>query len=139
MTELIEAAGDGQVTPRFVRFLIAEGVIGPPSGGRAHAEYSHEHLRGILSYLRLRRLGFSLTQVKEIFKSKRGETLPVEVAPGVALHIDLVRLNRDLSPAEVAARVDRALAEILDALHANGDNKNAKSRSRSHRRRGKKL
>ncbi|MBV9251466.1 MAG: MerR family transcriptional regulator [Acetobacteraceae bacterium] len=118
---MVEAAGCPEVTPRFVRFLISEGIINPPSGGRAHADYGEAHLRGILTYLRLRGLGFSLTQVREIFRSGSGETVPIEIAPGLSLHVDLKRLNRTLSPAEAAERVSRVLAELLETLNADGD------------------
>jgi DNA-binding transcriptional MerR regulator len=120
LTELIEAAGHPQVTARFVRFLISEGIIDPPSGGRAHASYSERHLRDILNYVRLRDLGFSLTQVREIVRSARGETVPIEVAPGLSLHLDLARLDRSLSPADAAARVRQILSELLETLTANG-------------------
>jgi DNA-binding transcriptional MerR regulator len=122
LAELVEAAGGGQVTARFVRFLIAEGIIDPPSGGRAHADYGETHLRGIVEYLRLRELGFSLTQVKVIFRSQRAETVPVELAPGVSLHIDLANLDRGTSPAEVAERARRILSEILASLDSKGKN-----------------
>ena len=115
-----EAAGRDQVTPRFVRFLIAEGVLDPPTGGRAHADYGEAHLRGILTYLRLRNLGFSLAQVRDIVRSARGETVPIPLAPGLSLHIDLSRLDRGLSPAEVAARAGRIVSELLSTLNAEG-------------------
>ena len=120
LLELIEAAGGPPATPRFVRFLISEGVIRPPSGGRAHADYDTEHLRGIVTYLRLRDLGFSLTQVREILKSERGETVPVELAAGVVLHVDLARLDRGMSPAAAAERAHLVLSELLTTLDAEG-------------------
>jgi DNA-binding transcriptional MerR regulator len=120
LIELIEAAGGASVTPRFVRFLISEGVIGPPSGGRAHASYDAEHLRGIVHYVRLRDLGFSLTQIREILKAERGETVPVELVPGVVLHIDLARLDRTTSAAAVAERTHRVLAELLTSVNTGG-------------------
>jgi DNA-binding transcriptional MerR regulator len=120
LNELIEAAGHDKVTPRFVRFLISEGIIDPPSGGRAHASYDEAHLRGILNYVRLRDRGFSLTQVKEIVRSERGETVPIEVAPGLSLHLDLARLDRSLSPADAVARISQILSEILETLKVKG-------------------
>jgi len=120
ITELVERAGGGQVTARFIRFLIAEGIIDPPSGGRANADYGEAHLQGVVNYLRLRELGFSLTQVKEIFKSGRGETVPVEIAPGLSLHIDLARLDRAISPADAARRVHHVLFQMLATLNNEG-------------------
>jgi DNA-binding transcriptional MerR regulator len=121
LTELIEAAGGGQVTPRFVRFLIAEGVLDPPSGGRAHADYGEAHLRGVLNYIRLRDLGFSQPQIKELFRSQRGETVPVELAPGLTLHVNLARLDRTLSPDAIANRTRKVLADLLATVNAEGN------------------
>ncbi len=120
LTELIEAAGGGQVTPRFVRFLITEGVIPAPTGGRAHACYGDAHLWGLKEYIRLRELGFSLTQVKEVFKAGRGETLPVDLAPGLSLHVDLARLDRNVVPADIGRAAARALSELLATLKTEG-------------------
>lgn len=121
ITELIEQAGGGQVTARFIRFLISEGIIDPPTGGRARADYNEAHVRGVVNYLRLRELGLSLRQVKEIFRSERGETIPFEIASGLSLHVDLGRLERSTMPAEVAERVRQILTEILAALSVKGN------------------
>ncbi len=121
LTELIAAGGGGQVTPRFVRFLISEGVIPPPTGGRAHADYGEAHLRGIVSYLRLRRLGFSLAQSKEIILTGREATLPVRLAPGLALHVDFAEFARDASLSDLVERFREAVATIRDALPHEGE------------------
>ena len=113
MIELIERAEDKRVQPRFVRYLIAEGVIPPPSGGRTNADYGDEHLKGIHNYLRLRDLKFSASQAKQIIRSRLGKTVPIELADGVSLHVDLARFDPDLSPADVSARAVEALTELL--------------------------
>jgi hypothetical protein len=46
--------------------------------------------------------------------------VPIEVAPGLSLHLDLARLDRSLSPADAAARVRQILSELLETLTANG-------------------
>ena len=66
MTELLAAVGDERATPRFVRFLIAEGVIPGPTGGRANAEYGDGHVQGICRYLQMRDLGLSAERTKEV-------------------------------------------------------------------------
>ncbi len=116
MNELIAAAGDGQVTARFVRFLVSEGVIPPPTGGRAHAAYDERHLHGVVNYGRLRKLGFSPAQVKSILRSKQGETVPLALAPGLSLHVDLAALDTGIDPAAVAQRVEETLSKLLMSL-----------------------
>ena len=46
------------VAERQVRYLIAEGFIPAPRGGRANADYGDEHVAAIGRYNRLRDLGF---------------------------------------------------------------------------------
>jgi len=120
MSELIEAAGGGQVTARFVRFLISEGVIPAPTGGRAHASYDADHLHGIISYVRLRGLGLSPAQVKSILQSSRGETVPLTIAPGVSLHIDLRSFDLKTDITQVGRRVEEALANFIIAMNQKG-------------------
>ena len=116
MKELIEAAGGGQVTARFVRFLISEGVIPPPAGGRAHATYDERHLHGVVNYGRLRRLGLSPAQVKSVLRAAQGQTVPLELAPGLSLHVDLGALDAEIDPASVARRVEEILSELKTSL-----------------------
>ena len=56
LRELTEVVG---VAPRQVRYMIAEGFVPPPVGGRAHASYGEEHVEAIRRYMRLRGLGFT--------------------------------------------------------------------------------
>jgi DNA-binding transcriptional MerR regulator len=123
LTEFIEKAADERVHPRFVRYLSSEGIIDGPdlSRGRANASYSEADLHGVVSFLHLRDLGFSLTQVKEIFKADRGETIPVEIGQGLTLHVDLARLDRAQSAADAAERVSQVLSEILSAMNDKGN------------------
>jgi DNA-binding transcriptional MerR regulator len=116
MKELLEAAGGGQVTARFVRFLVSEGVIPPPTGGRAHATYDERHLHGVVNYGRLRRLGLSPAQVKSVLRAAQGQTVPLALAPGLALHVDLGSLDPGLDPAAVARRVEEILTELKTSL-----------------------
>jgi DNA-binding transcriptional MerR regulator len=116
MNELIAAAGDGQVTARFVRFLISEGVIPSPTGGRAHAAYDERHLYGVVNYARLRRLGLSPAQVKSVLRAARGETVPLAIAPGLSLHVDFGSLDRAVDPASVARRVEEILSELMASI-----------------------
>jgi len=109
MAELLRAIDDRRVTPRFVRFLIAQSVIPPPRGGRAHAEYGEDHIGGIRRYLRLRELGLSASRVKEVLANSAAGGVPVPLAPGLTLIIDQEKLNGPHDPSEISTRIAEAL------------------------------
>src|SRR5262245_11393177 len=71
---------------RQIRYLIAEGFIPPPRGGRANADYGEDHVAAISRYARLRDLGFPPAAIKLLLQA--GEGTPFPVAPGVTLVID---------------------------------------------------
>ncbi|WP_018183098.1 MerR family transcriptional regulator [Kaistia granuli] len=109
MTELLTEADDERVTARFVRFLVAEGVIPPPRGGRANADYGADHLNGIRRYLSLRGLGLSAARVKEIVAGAADIGIPVLIAPGITLILDPKKLERPLKPEQIAEALKRTL------------------------------
>lgn len=78
--ELIKAAG---IAERQMRYLIAEGFVPPPSGGRAHAVYGEKHLAAARRYMVLKNLGFPPAAIKLLLESDQG--VPAPVAPGVTL------------------------------------------------------
>jgi DNA-binding transcriptional MerR regulator len=111
LTDLVRRFGDDEhVKPRLVRFLITEGIIDPPRGGRANADYGEDHVEGIRRYLRLRDWGFSLTMVRDIARGVCEDVIPVEVIPGVTLQIDPSKLDGTLEANEIAGRI----AEIIE-------------------------
>lgn len=71
---------------RQIRYLIAEGFIPPPRGGRANADYTEDHVAAIARYARLRDLGFPPAAIKLLLESSEGAPFPV--APGLTLVID---------------------------------------------------
>jgi MerR family copper efflux transcriptional regulator len=112
MTELLAAAGDERVTPRFVRFLVAEGVIPSPRGGRANADYGDDHVGGIRRYLRLRDLGLSASRVKGIVAGSAAGEIPVPIAPGLTLMVDPGKLAAPPSSEAIAAGIAEAVGLI---------------------------
>lgn len=74
------------VAERQVRFMISEGFVPPPRGGRANADYGDDHVAAIDRYLRLRDLGFPPAAIKVLLQSREGAPFPV--APGITLVID---------------------------------------------------
>src|SRR5262245_49002452 len=74
------------VAERQVRYLIAEGFIPAPRGGRANADYGDEHVAAIGRYTRLRDLGFPPAAIKLLLEAREGAPFPV--APGVTLVVE---------------------------------------------------
>ncbi len=70
-------------TERQVRYLIAEGFIPPPRGGRSNADYGEDHVAAITRYMRLRDLGFPPAAIRLLLDARDGAPFPV--APGVTL------------------------------------------------------
>jgi MerR family copper efflux transcriptional regulator len=89
---------------RQVRYLIAEGFIPPPRGGRSNAEYGDDHVAAIDRYARLRDLGFPPAAIKLLLQSREGAPFPV--APGITLVV---------APALLAAGMP--VQPIIDSIH----------------------
>lgn len=108
LTELMERTG---VADRQVRYLISEGFVPSPRGGRAHAEYDDEHVAAILRYTRLHELGFPPAAIKLLLQAREGTPFPV--APGVTLVVDpdLLASGKPVKPLVDAVR--RLLTDIL--------------------------
>ena len=106
--ELIEVA---EITERQVRYLIAEGFIPPPRGGRSTADYGEDHLAAIRRYSRLRELGFPPAAIKLMLEAKEG--VPFPVAAGISLTIDPELLGSGADPAPIIKAVQTLLTDIL--------------------------
>jgi MerR family transcriptional regulator, copper efflux regulator len=93
MQELSTISG---VAERQIRYLIAEGFIPAPTGGRATAEYSDTHVNGIARYTRLKSLGFAPAAIKVLLQA--GQGIPFVVAEGLTLLVDptLVASGQDI-------------------------------------------
>ena len=80
MKQLSECTG---LAPRQIRYLIAEGFMPPPTGGRAHADYGEEHRTAIRRYVRLKELGFPPAAIRVLLQARTG--VPFPVADGITL------------------------------------------------------
>jgi MerR family transcriptional regulator, copper efflux regulator len=109
MTELLGVIRDERVTARFVRFLIAEGVIPAPRGGRAKAEYGDDHVQGIRRYLHLRDLGLSASRTKEIVAGAASDGIPIPIAPGLTVIVDQEKIGKPPDPKQIAAKIAEAI------------------------------
>ena len=99
------------VAERQIRYLIAEGFVAPPNGGRAHADYGDDHVAAIGRYTALRRTGLLPAAIKLLLTN--GGSVPFPVAPGIALLIDpaLVGQRRDVTA--LAARLGQVLENVF--------------------------
>lgn len=118
LTDLIDRIPG--LTPRQVRFLVAEGFVPPPRGGRQHADYGEDHVAAIRQYQELREAGLPPAAIRVVLTSQGG--IPLPVAPGITLLVDRAKLDPSVDPAAVATRAAEMLAALLEeAGHAGSD------------------
>ncbi|MEQ1882744.1 MAG: helix-turn-helix domain-containing protein [Burkholderiales bacterium] len=100
-------------TPRQIRYLIAEGFVPPPAGGRTYATYSDVHVTAIRRYDRLRSLGFPPAAIRLLLDAREG--VPVPIANGLTLVIapELIGSGGDVDgiAAKAAAKVKELLSQ----------------------------
>ena len=108
LRDLIALTG---VPERQIRFLIAEGFVPAPRGGRAHADYGDDHVAAIRRYTRLHALGFPPAAVRILLQAEEG--VPFPVAPGVTLVVSPKLIGSGTPTAPLLERVQQILAEFL--------------------------
>jgi len=115
LTELTALTG---IAERQVRYLISEGFIPGPSGGRANAEYGDSHVAGIRRYTRLRELGFPPAAIKLLLDAREGTPFPIE--PGITLLVspDMVASGAAIEP--LMERIRTTLTKILEESEHDG-------------------
>ena len=106
--ELVTLTG---IAERQIRYLIAEGFMPAPHGGRSNADYDDDHVVAIQRYTRLKELGFPPAAIKLLLQGGHGA--PFTVAPGITLVV-----NPDLlgQVADVTPIINRAIALLKDLL-----------------------
>ena len=108
MRELGQLTGQPE---RQIRYMIAEGFVPPPRGGRAHAEYGDDHVAAIRRYTCLRQTGFTPQAIRVLLAG--GTAVPFPVHPGITLHVDPQLIGGALDAAALVDRVKHAVAELL--------------------------
>ncbi len=106
--ELVSATG---LAARQVRYLIAEGFVPPPTGGRTYATYGEAHVAAIARYERLRSLGFPPAAIRLLLEAREG--IPIPVADGITL---VVAPNLIGSGADIDPIMDRLSARLVTIL-----------------------
>lgn len=106
---------------RQIRYMIAEGFVPPPRGGRAHADYGDGHVAAIRQYMSLRQQGFPPQAIKVLLADATTATFPI--APGITLHVDPQLSGVPMDAHALADRIRRTVGEFLkeptDAEHQN--------------------
>jgi MerR family transcriptional regulator, copper efflux regulator len=108
MNVLTELTG---IAERQVRYLIAEGFIPPPRGGRANADYGEDHVAAIRRYVRLRDLGFPPAAIKLLLQARDGA--PIPVAPGITLVVDPDLIGSGADVGDLTERIVTLLSKVL--------------------------
>jgi MerR family transcriptional regulator, copper efflux regulator len=106
------------IAERQVRYLIAEGFMPGPRGGRANADYGEDHVAAIERYGRLRDLGFPPAAIKLLLQAGTGAPFPV--APGITLLVDPALFGTAPPVKPLVDRLRRLLTDILkEPAHAH--------------------
>lgn len=116
--ELSTLAG---VTPRTVRYYIAEGLLDRPEGEKRGAHYLQRHLDQLLLIRRWTEAGLSLERIRELRAGAAEEPPPRRVRPGTVevwsrvtladgLELQVEPGRADLSPEQVRALVREVTA-----------------------------
>lgn len=113
---------------RQIRYMIAEGFVPPPSGGRARADYGDDHVKAIRRYSVLRQQGLPPQAIKVLLAS--GHAVPFPVVPGVALHVDPQLLGSDMDVDALADRVRHVLRDMFKEPSDAHDDRTSQHRSR---------
>ena len=108
---------------RQIRYLIAEGFVDPPRGGRSFADYGEDHVAAIRRYAALRKTGLPPAAIKLLLTN--GGSVPFPVAPGIALHVEPTLLGQRR---DVTALTDRLRVVLEDLFQETSD---AQSRART--------
>jgi len=108
INELTDLTG---IAERQVRYLIAEGFIPPPRGGRSNADYGEDHVAAIHRYARLHELGFPPAAIKLLLQAKKGT--PFAIAPGITLVVDPALIGSGTDAGPLAEHIAKLLNEIL--------------------------
>lgn len=120
LSDLIERTG---TAPRQIRYLISEGFVPPPRGGRANADYGEDHVEAVTRYSLLKELGFPPAAIRVLLGATSG--IPFPIAKGITLVIDPAQLasGADLEPIIQSTRdvLFRALGKSTH-LKSSGDN-----------------
>jgi MerR family copper efflux transcriptional regulator len=99
------------ISERQVRYLISEGFMPPPTGGRARAQYDDAHVAAIRRYGRLKDLGFPPAAIRKLLQARQG--VPFPIGPGITLVVDPALIGAPADTRSLLAEAERTLASIF--------------------------
>lgn len=108
LKELMERTGTAE---RQIRYLISEGFVPPPRGGRANADYGEDHVEAIIRFARLKELGFPPAAIRLLLDATAG--IPFPISKGVTLVVDTSRLASGADVEPMVAKAREVLSHIL--------------------------
>jgi len=127
--DLDQLASLAGVTPRTVRFYIAQGLLPRPHGEKRGAHYVQHHLEQLLQVRRWADAGLSLERIRELLAGAPPDPPPrgaragsvevwsrVTVADGLEVHIEPGRAG--LSPQQLR-RFVRGLTDLYRGVRAS--------------------
>jgi hypothetical protein len=109
LKDLIDRTG---TTERQVRFLIAEGFVPAPRGGRATADYGEDHVEAVIRYARLKALGFPPAAIRLLLGATAG--IPFPLSKGVTLVVDTSLLASGVDVEPMLAKAREVLIQIVN-------------------------
>ncbi len=113
---------------RQIRYMIAEGFVPPPQGGRAYADYGDGHVAAIRRYLKLRQQGFPPQAIRVLLAG--GMTAPFPVHPGITLHVDPDVLSGPVDVDALMERIRKVVVAVFkdqtDAQHQHAIRKRSR-------------
>jgi MerR family transcriptional regulator, copper efflux regulator len=95
---------------RQIRYMIAEGFVPPPEGGRANADYGDEHVAAVRRYRTLRGIGLTPQAIRVLLAN--GMAAPFPICPGIALHVD-AEIVGAVDAVALVERVRQAVEEFM--------------------------
>ncbi len=98
------------IAERQVRYLVAEGFMPPPRGGRSNADYGDDHVAAIKRYTALHELGFPPAAIRLLLEAREGAPFPV--APGLTLVVDPALIGSGADPGPLIEKVRSILEEL---------------------------
>lgn len=109
--KLDELAVVTSATVRQIRFLIGEGFVPSPEGGRTYARYGDAHVKAIRRFQRLKALGFPNAAIRLLLDAREG--VPIPVVDGVTLVIAPELLGGDAPVDNIVERTEARLRAAL--------------------------
>ena len=114
-----ELAATTRVVERQIRYMIAEGFVPPPRGGRAKADYGDDHVAAIRRYMSLRAKGLPPAAIKVLLTERAA--VPFAVAPGLTVMVEPQLIGSGAAVEPLLARAAEVLRKILEKDRSTDD------------------